>query len=440
MIALVSFSTLSACDTCDQKRQNRRFYRVVERWYLWNDSIPDIDPQSYDSSQAMIDAIRYEEDGQVVDRWSYVGDLEALDRYFEESERFGFGYFLLYDAKDELRVAYTDPNGPADDAGVVRGDTILEISGEDIETIRRENLWDDVLGPDEEGFVVPFTIRDRQGEVSEVEIRKGTVSFQTVPVSKVIEQDGARVGYVYFGAFVQKSVDELDQAFTSLKDEMIDSLVVDVRYNGGGLVSTAQYLASIIAPHEFEDELFLEFSYNRDRESNDSAVKLTREDASVQVRDVVFITGAGTASASESVIMGLDSYINVTQVGERTVGKPVAANSWDSCEESLNLITARLTYAQGPGEYYRGLEPDCAATDDLDRQLGDPEEKRLAAALSALAGRGCPQVEVPAPAKGIRPASASLPGSLRPIVLPFAQNDVDLLFDDLGCAEGRMLD
>jgi hypothetical protein len=104
---------------------------------------------------------------------------------------------------------------------------------------------------------------------------------------------------------------------------------------------------------------------------------------------VVFLTTRRTASASEQVINGLVPYVDVDVIGGTTLGKPVGADSWDHCGYTLAPITFHSLNAAGEGDYFQGIQPSCAAADDLLHRLGDPEEAQLKAALRSLAGEPC---------------------------------------------------
>jgi C-terminal processing protease CtpA/Prc len=84
----------------------------------------------------------------------------------------------------------------------------------------------------------------------------------TVSMTKAYAVDRRRVGYIFFRNFVQPSDAALDEAFTTLKAAGVTELVLDLRYNGGGLVSVAQHLASLIGGVRTNDQVFAEFFHN----------------------------------------------------------------------------------------------------------------------------------------------------------------------------------
>ena len=102
---------------------------------------------------------------------------------------------------------------------------------------------DDVFGPEQEGVSVEVTWRDLEGAQHAATMVKRKVTIPTVSQTAVLDAGGTRVGYVHFRNFVEPSVAALDTAFTQLRDGGATELVLDLRYNGGGLVSVAQHLA-----------------------------------------------------------------------------------------------------------------------------------------------------------------------------------------------------
>jgi hypothetical protein len=103
----------------------------------------------------------------------------------------------------------------------------------------------------------------------------------------------------------------------------------------------------------------------------------------------VVIATRASASASELVIAGLDPFIPVTVVGDRTYGKPVGQYGFEFCDKVLFPVSFRSRNAAGQTDYFDGLPVDCPASDNLDRALGDPAESSLAEALSFLRTGRC---------------------------------------------------
>lgn len=178
-------------------------------------------------------------------------------------------------------------------------------------------------------------------------------------------------------------------AFAQFKEEGVDELVIDLRYNSGGLLRIAALLGSLIHSDATEQPLIVETYNDRHPEENRERLLFETEEG-LNVSRVVFLTGNRTASASEQVINGLRPYLDVYVVGSRTLGKPVGADSWTHCGYAIVPITFQSLNSDGEGEFYDGIEPDCAVSDDLLHALGDPNEGELKAALTLLDTGSCP--------------------------------------------------
>ena len=164
--------------------------------------------------------------------------------------------------------------------------------------------------------------------------------------------------------------------------------MIDLRYNGGGLLSTAALLGSLIDGAAAGEPLIVE-TYNQRHLDLNRERLLYETSEGVSASHVVFLTTGRTASASEQVINGLVPHTRVDVVGRKTLGKPVGADSWDHCEYTITPITFHSLNADGAGEYFSGIEPVCDVPDDLLHRLGDPEEAQLGAALRVLDGAAC---------------------------------------------------
>jgi len=200
---------------------------------------------------------------------------------------------------------------------------------------------------------------------------------------------GPRVGYVFFRNFVQPSTAALNAAFHTLREAGAEELVLDLRYNGGGLLSVAQHLGGLIGGEATNDQVFVELFHNDKQQSRNSVLRFQRPAEAIGFTRLVAITTRGSASASESVINGLRPFLPVTLVGDTTFGKPVGQYGFDFCTRTLYPVAFEARNARGEGDYYGGIHVDCAAADDLDDALGDPDEASLGEALAFLRSGHC---------------------------------------------------
>jgi hypothetical protein len=235
-------------------------------------------------------------------------------------------------------------------------------------------------------------IQELDGSEHDVELTQGDVEITSVKGTTILDTPNGPVGYLMFTTFVRPGEDELRQAFADFRAQGVQGLVIDLRYNGGGLLTTAALLGSLIDASAAGQPLIVE-TYN-ERHSDMNRQRLMYDaDEAVSVSHVVFLTTGRTASASEQVINGLKPYVKVDVVGLKTLGKPVGADSWNHCEYSIAPITFHSLNAAGEGDFFNGIEPVCDVEDDLLHRLGDPEEAQLGAALRVLDGKFCESVQ-----------------------------------------------
>ncbi len=359
---------------------------VLQSYYYWYKELPNPDPGSFASPEAYLDAVRYR---ALDSSFSYVTSKASSDAFFSESQFIGFGLSYKATGATELRLVQAFPGSPAADAGMDRGDTLLTIGGKAVADLLRTGEIGTIFGPEQEGVSVAFTWRDLQGREKAATLVKRKVTIPTVSQAAVVSAGSSRVAYVHFRNFVRPSVEALNAAFSQVRDEGATELVLDLRYNGGGLVDVAQHLAGLVAGPPLVGQVFVQFTHNDKQSSRDVAYRFESKPQALGVSRLVVITTRGSASASEAVVNGLRPFMDVKVVGERTFGKPVGQYGFDFCEKVLFPVSFVVANARGEADYFGGIPADCAAADDVDRPLGDPREASLAEALYVVRNGRC---------------------------------------------------
>lgn len=390
--------------SCEVPDQNEWVLGLMQQAYLWSDDLPDVDPLAYDSPAAMVADLRVGHD-----RWSRVSDRARSDALFQEGKVLGLGFRTRRDADDRVVVATVDADTPAAAAGLVRGDVIDAIGGLTTAQIDEQSAWGDVYGESEPGVEVTLRVRAQDGRARDMVLVKDWISLDTVPETRVIQVDGRPVGYLAFATFVDTSIAALDDAFAQLRSAGVREVVVDLRYNGGGLIVVARHFMHLLVGAVAEGSVAYRVRYNDHfAEENDDRVLMRLDQTLPHVDHVVFITTGSTLSASELLINAVSAHVPVTIVGETTGGKPVGSRHFDFCDSQAAPVTFRLLNADSEGDYYEGLPATCPAPDDLWHPLGSEQEASLAAALHVLATRRC----LPLPEDG-EGAVAPPPAGLR---------------------------
>ena len=305
--------------SCSVPGQNQFVRDTLFDYYFWYRELPPTNPSSFDSPEAYLEAVRY----KPLDRtYSYIANRRELEALFSASQFIGLGITSQFDG-EELRLSQVFPDSPASQAGLARGHRILTINGRTIRDLNERGELGTAFGPNEEGLSVELAWRTLAGDERSARLVKRPVTIPTVSNTRVYDVDGRRVGYIMFRNFVEPSFAALDAAFTQLKEAGATELVLDLRYNGGGLVSVAQHLASLIGGRRTQSQLFAEFFHN-DRHPELNKIDRFEEKANALNLDrLVVVTTRASASASELVINALRPFIPVTIVGDTTYGKPV---------------------------------------------------------------------------------------------------------------------
>jgi C-terminal peptidase prc len=359
---------------------------TLQEWYLWYTELPDPDPAGFSSPEAYLQAVRYQ---PLDSSYSYITGQAESEAFFSDSQFIGVGVSYRQTGPAELRVAQVFPDGPAAEAGLRRSDYIVAIAGQPIAQLLQTGSVGVAFGPDEEGVPVDIAWRTPSGEEREATLVKRLVTIPTVSATAVFDAGASRAGYVFLRNFVRPSTEALNTAFDQLLAEGATDLVLDLRYNGGGLVDVAQHLASLISGPPTVGEVFVKFRHNDKKTAQNQTLTFESKPNALEVPRLVVITTRGSASASELVINSLRPFMTVTVVGDRTYGKPVGQYGFEFCDKVLFPVAFATENALAEADYFDGIPADCVVPDDLDRQIADPAEASLAEALHVIRAGGC---------------------------------------------------
>jgi carboxyl-terminal processing protease len=264
---------------------------------------------------------------------------------------------------------------------------------------------------------------------------KAVYDLDPVPAHWV---DG-NTGYVALRTFIATAEPLLRAVFQEFKDAGVQNVVIDLRYNGGGLVDTARILANLLAagPGQSGAVMFNQQFNSSQSASSNRTYYFGSEVAAGTFQRVAFITTHASASASELVPNSLDPYLDIAFVGARTYGKPVGQYVFElsGCNRMLFLVSFKTVNFGGVGDYYDGLPvtgappasrgPLCQAEDDLTHPQGDASEASTQAAIYFARNGSCP----PAPAGARRATGLPVPSDTpRPVHPTSVQQDIPGLF------------
>ncbi|MFO7564688.1 MAG: S41 family peptidase [Enhygromyxa sp.] len=380
---------------CSIESQNQFVVDVMQDFYLWNAELPSaVDLGAYETPESLVSDLRVGDD-----RWTRIRDKATSDALFMEGKFVGLGYKTQRGADNEVRISFVSDNSPAAAVGILRGDVIRGVGGQSAEELDASGGWNSAYGANEPGVSVEIEIeRLATGELETVTLTKDWIDIVSIPVAKLIDGPGGEpLGYFVMDKFVETTKAELDAAFALFKDAGASTIILDLRYNGGGLISVAERLVNLSVGADHAGSVAYSFTYNDNYADQNKSTSISALGNSIGADEIIVLTSSRTLSASELVINALYPYAEVTLVGSNTGGKPVGSKSFEFCEKRLFPITFRLVNAAGNTDYFNGLPADCWAGDDLFHQLGDPQEGMLAAALAYLDDGACATAASEAP-------------------------------------------
>lgn len=324
------------------------------------------------------------------------------------------GYeFKLYRVPDSenvyAEVLYVKKNSPASLTDLKRGDAIAAINGTQIDINNYRTLLDQTQTTH---TIRPLRYSDETGAyVAREEITLTPVELSEDPnfLDTVYTINNQKIGYVVYNFFAPGTASdntkydrEMDAVFEKMKAENINNLVLDLRYNGGGYVTSAVNLASLIGPGVTSADIFSKTKYNNFLASEIpalSSVKTTFLDKSQNLGNTLsgnrlyVLTTGGTASASELIINGLKPYMDVFLIGDVTYGKNVgsiAIEDEDNPENAYGLlpIVTQSFNSLDESDYSTGFAPNIEVNENTERlkQLGDINEIMLRTAIEQITG------------------------------------------------------
>ena len=397
-------------------------WRAMNDMYLYKADVPALADDRFASQEELnefLQTFSSPEDlfyrGLVAghDEFSFlVSDYRELERSFDGlrlSNGMQYGIIAQTSTSQEVIgfVRYVLPNTSAERQGIQRGDLFNTVDGVQL---TRDNYFR-LLQPSNYNIGLAEIVDNEIVPTGKtVNLQKEEYSINPVHIAKVLETLGGKVGYLLYNGFTSSFDPVLNQTFAMFKAEGIDELVVDLRYNSGGSVETANDLASMITG-QFTGEIFSKEQWNEDYQALleatapeslinrfNNTIRTGAPINSLGLTKVYFITTVRTASASELLINSLTPYIEVIQVGENTTGKFQASTTlYDSPDFRRNGANLGHTYAVQPliyktlnannvSDYVNGLAPDLEISENIRNLgvLGDPQEPLLAATLSLI--------------------------------------------------------
>lgn len=388
---------------------NQWIYEIMEQVYYWledmgNPIAETSDPEDF--FEALLN--------RPTDRFSviYPDYQELINSLNGITLEAGYEFILYTDSQNSnlvvAEITYIKKNSPAESAGLLRGDVIQAINGEVMTIDNYREVLEDISAT----HIISYL---RFNEETNQYEDQGNLELNTVQLAEnpnfldtIYTINNQKIGYVIYHFFAPgpgsgSTVydDEMDGIFAKFKTEGINHLIVDFRYNGGGFVSSAVNLASLIAPSVDQNDIFSKTKYNSflsqfDDFQNVQTPFKTKPENLGNILDgnrVYILTSRRTASASELIINGLKPYMDVFLIGDVTTGKNVGSIPFEDEDNPQNAygilpIVTQSFNSLDESDYTTGFTPNISAREVNERlrPLGDINEQLLRTAITEITG------------------------------------------------------
>jgi carboxyl-terminal processing protease len=396
---------------CSSQEQKAWLVRYLDENYFWYRQAPRPDPAGFDDVQAFLQARLYDGSDSSfprADRWSGSSTAESFNRFYGEGATMGWGVTVAgleldRDGSRPLYIRYIEPRSPAAAQGVQRGDRVLSINGRPAgELVAADDFA--ALTANAEGDLLQLELDGPAGRRN-VELRAAVFTLTPVQGVQVLRTPGGRrVGVVMVKDMIAQSHAPLDAAFARFRAEAVDEIVLDLRYNGGGLVSTGARLASQLAAGVDAGRTYALLRYSDKQSGSNQRFGFESLASAVRLPRVLVLQGRRTCSASEQLINGLRGVgLTVELIGEASCGKPVGFVPTTQCGRTWSIVNFESVNERGEGRYWDGFAPTCAVAERFDRAERVPGDPLFDAALARADGQACP---APTGPDGARPLAS----------------------------------
>lgn len=367
----------SVQQNCSLEDQNRFLYNYMKDSYLWNDQIPYItDFSSYSSVKNFLKTLKVPQD-----RWSTVINKQDFENLFS-GDRNSFGIYSKMTSKG-LVILYTLPNSPIGKSGLKRGDIIRFLNGESVHKLYQSNTLKSMFEKSQKLNISYYTQDDTT--LKSVSIQQERYTTSPVLHSSIIRSNANKIGYVVLQAFDFQTKQTMAEIFSWFKDENINHIIVDLRYNGGGILDQVNYLGYMLKSSVGgKISFYIKFNENHTKLNQIGYFENNPFYNPFNFDTIVFLTSKDTASASESLIHSLKPYANVYLIGDDTHGKPVGMNIKTYCGNNFLPITFRTENSRRVSYGFDGIKVDCKIKDNVLYNFGDTKEVLLRAGIDYI--------------------------------------------------------
>jgi carboxyl-terminal processing protease len=274
-------------------------------------------------------------------------DYQLLKTSNFGSEINGVGLQLGEDDDQKVKVISTLGGSPAEEAGIVTGDFVEKVDGISAKELGLANTASKLRG--ESGTKVLVEISSESGDIREVDLERRSVDLRPVR-TKRLRDDSHTIGYLRITQFSESVPKKIEEALQELKEKEVEGLILDLRNNSGGLVSSGIAVA---------DSLLSERPVVETKNRNGIKDAIISEKETYFDGPMVTLVNKGTASASEILAGSLQDNGRSILMGEQTYGKGLIQSLKSLGEDSGIAITvASYLTPNGKNIQGQGITPD----------------------------------------------------------------------------------
>lgn len=378
------------CCSCGQDRSGEYYaligaktwmYDVMQQHYLYYEDLPaEEELNFFDKPESFLQSVVSDKDQKSGSVFSHI-DSVNVSRVMSAYPTFGIEGALIRNANGDyvVHILYVYPDSPAAEVGLKRNDWVVSV---DDRALNSTNFVEYFQRPAGSYRYRVATVTDGQPDTTYIDMPAPRIIEQpSVFTCKMITAGSRRAFYVLYNGFEIEDEETLKAAFNEAVAQSPSDIILDLRYNPGGYVSTAQLLGTILAPQNAMGQPWLNMIFNDKTEPQTQTYtfdnSLLQGVSNVTYDHLYVITTNNTASAAEIIINTLRPYLGdkLIQVGTATFGKNVAQSLFtDEAYPQLEfwLTTSYVSNSEGFYDYYTdGLQPDYTATEDLSADLGE---------------------------------------------------------------------
>jgi carboxyl-terminal processing protease len=359
------------------------FYDLMNNWYYWYKMIPAVNPVDFKDPYEMLDTMRY----KTLDRWSFVADYDAFVSEMQGTF-VGHGFRIGIDDSGNARIAMIYSNSPLYSVGVRRGWIVKKINDKDIAPILISGdakAYKDLIGPGTAGISNTFIFIKPDGSQVSITSVKASFTINSVLLYDTLHLSSGITGQLVFESFIEPSPQELATAFAYFKQNNVVDLILDLRYNPGGILDVAAKLASYIGGSSLNGTTLVKREYNDLLTSKNDSILFKSITSQLNLKHLIVINTRVTASASEIVISGLKPHMDVICLGDTTEGKLAGMDVWSYKNTYIFApVTFILSNSADERDIFTGIPPLKYVRDDITHDFNDRRELCLKEAIHYL--------------------------------------------------------